>query len=285
MEEKKSRSQVVTILKALSRNRMAVLGLVILIILLFTGIFAHVIAHYDFAKQNLADAFQHPSPSHIFGTDEFVRDIFSRVVYGARMSLLVGFVSVGIAVIIGGVLGAIAGYYGRRVDNLIMRFMDVLLAVPQTLLAIAIVAALGTGLMNLMIAVGISSVPTYARIVRASVLTIREEEYIEAARASGTSNTKIIIKHILPNCVAPVIVQVTLGIAGAILTAAGMSFIGLGIQPPNPEWGNMLSSGRDYMRGYAYMTMFPGLAIVITVLSLNLLGDGLRDALDPKLRN
>ena len=205
--------------------------------------------------------------------------------YGARISLLVGFVSVGIAVIIGGVLGAIAGYYGRRVDNLIMRFMDVLLAVPQTLLAIAIVAALGTGLMNLMIAVGISSVPTYARIVRASVLTIREEEYIEAARASGTSNTKIIIKHILPNCVAPVIVQVTLGIAGAILTAAGMSFIGLGIQPPNPEWGNMLSSGRDYIRGYAYMTMFPGLAIVITVLSLNLLGDGLRDALDPKLRN
>ena len=201
------------------------------------------------------------------------------------MSLLVGFVSVGIAVIIGGVLGAIAGYYGRRVDNLIMRFMDVLLAVPQTLLAIAIVAALGTGLMNLMIAVGISSVPTYARIVRASVLTIREEEYIEAARASGTSNTKIIIKHILPNCVVPVIVQVTLGIAGAILTAAGMSFIGLGIQPPNPEWGNMLSSGRDYIRGYAYMTMFPGLAIVITVLSLNLLGDGLRDALDPKLRN
>ncbi len=285
MEEKKSRSQVVTILKALSRNRMAVLGLVILIILLFTGIFAHVIAPYDFAKQNLADAFQHPSPSHIFGTDEFGRAIFSRVLYGARMSLLVGFVSVGIAVIIGGILGAIAGYYGKRVDNLIMRFMDVLLAVPQTLLAIAIVAALGTGLMNLMIAVGISSVPTYARIVRASVLTIREEEYIEAARASGTSNTKIIIKHILPNCVAPVIVQVTLGIAGAILTAAGMSFIGLGIQPPNPEWGNMLSSGRDYIRGYAYMTMFPGLAIVITVLSLNLLGDGLRDALDPKLRN
>ena len=158
-------------------------------------------------------------------------------------------------------------------------------AIPQTLLAIAIVAALGTGLVNLMIAVGISSVPTYARIVRASVLTIREEEYIEAAKASGTRNSKIIIKHILPNCVAPVIVQVTLGIAGAILTAAGMSFIGLGIQPPNPEWGNMLSTGRDYIRGYAYMTMFPGLAIVITVLSLNLLGDGLRDALDPKLRN
>lgn len=285
MEEKKSKSQFWMVLKALSRNKMAVLGLIILIILLFTGIFAPLIAPYDFAKQDLANAFQHPNAQHIFGTDEFGRDIFSRIVYGARISLLVGFVSVGIAVIVGGGLGAIAGYYGKTVDNVIMRFMDILLAIPQTLLAIAIVAALGTGLGNLMIAVGISSVPTYARIVRASVLTIREEEYIEAAKASGTRNSKIIIKHILPNCVAPVIVQVTLGIAGAILTAAGMSFIGLGIQPPNPEWGNMLSTGRDYIRGYSYMTMFPGLAIVITVLSLNLLGDGLRDALDPKLRN
>lgn len=285
MEEKKSRSQLLAVLKALSRNRMAIVGLVILILLLIGGIFADVIAPYDYATQDLANAFQHPNAQHIFGTDEFGRDIFSRIVYGARMSLLVGFVSVGIAVVIGGGLGAIAGYYGNRVDNVIMRLMDILLAIPQTLLAIAIVAALGTGLTNLMIAVGISSVPTYARIVRASVLTIREEEYIEAARASGTSNRKIILKHILPNCVAPVIVQVTLGIAGAILTAAGMSFIGLGIHPPNPEWGNMLSAGRDYIRGYSYMTMFPGLAIVITVLSLNLLGDGLRDALDPKLRN
>ena len=285
MEEKKSRSQFLTVMKALSRNKMAIVGLIILIILVFAGTFAHVIAPYDYAAQDLQNAFQHPNAQHLFGTDEFGRDIFSRIIYGARMSLLVGFVSVGIAVIVGGALGAVAGYYGKRVDNIIMRLMDILLAVPQTLLAIAIVAALGTGLVNLMIAVGISSVPTYARIVRASVLTIREEEYIEAARASGTSNTKIIMKHILPNCVAPVIVQVTLGIASAILTAAGMSFIGLGIQPPEAEWGNMLSSGRDYIRGYSYMTMFPGLAIVITVLSLNLLGDGLRDALDPKLRN
>ena len=285
MEEKKSRSQFLTVMKALSRNKMAIVGLIILIILVFAGTFAHVIAPYDYAAQDLQNAFQHPNAQHLFGTDEFGRDIFSRIIYGARMSLLVGFVSVGIAVIVGGALGAVAGYYGKRIDNIIMRLMDILLAVPQTLLAIAIVAALGTGLVNLMIAVGISSVPTYARIVRASVLTIREEEYIEAARASGTSNTKIIMKHILPTCVAPVIVQVTLGIASAILTAAGMSFIGLGIQPPEAEWGNMLSSGRDYIRGYSYMTMFPGLAIVITVLSLNLLGDGLRDALDPKLRN
>lgn len=285
MTEKKSRSQFWTVLKTLSKNKMAVLGLVILILLLFAGIFADFIAPYQYAKQDLVHAFEAPNLTHLFGTDEFGRDIFSRVIHGARMSLLVGFVSVGIAVVIGGMLGAIAGYYGKWADNLIMRLMDVLLAVPQTLLAIAIVAALGTGLFNLMIAVGISSVPKYARIVRASVLTIRGEEYIEAARASGTGNAKIITKHILPNCMAPVIVQVTLGIAGAILTAAGMSFIGLGIQPPAPEWGNMLSSGRDYIRDCAYMTMYPGLAIVITVLSLNLLGDGLRDALDPKLRN
>ncbi|MCI9023524.1 MAG: ABC transporter permease [Dorea sp.] len=285
MEEKKSKSQLMTVLKSLSRNKMAVLGLVILLLLVVMGIFADFIAPYGYAEMDWKSAFEHPSAKHWFGTDEFGRDIFSRIVYGARTSLLVGFVSVGIAVVVGGALGAVAGYYGKRVDNVIMRLMDVLLAIPQTLLAIAIVAALGTGLTNLMIAVGVSSVPTYARIVRASVLTIREEEYIEAAKASGTKNSKIIIKHILPNCVAPVIVQVTLGMAGAILTAAGMSFIGLGIQPPNAEWGNMLSTGRDYIRGYSYMTIFPGLAIVITVLSLNLLGDGLRDALDPKLRN
>lgn len=273
------------VLKRLSKNRMAILGLIILLLLIIMGIFADFIAPYGYAEMDWKSPFLHPSAQHWFGTDEFGRDIFSRIVYGARISLLVGFVSVGIAVVVGGTLGAIAGFYGKRVDNVIMRLMDILLSIPQTLLAIAIVAALGTGLVNLMIAVGVSSVPTYARIVRASVLTIREEEYIEAAKASGTKNSKIIMKHILPNCVAPVIVQVTLGMAGAILTAAGMSFIGLGIQPPNAEWGNMLSAGRDYIRGYSYMTLFPGLAIVITVLSLNLLGDGLRDALDPKLRN
>jgi peptide/nickel transport system permease protein len=281
----KSKGQFSMVMKSLKRNKVAIFGLVILIVLVFLAVFADIIAPYDYYKQDLPNAYMHPNSEHIFGTDEFGRDIFSRVVYGARISLVVGFVSVGIALVIGGLLGAIAGFYGGHVDNAIMRTMDVLLAIPQTLLAIAIVAALGAGLINLMIAVGISSIPNYARIVRASVMTIRGEEYIEAARASGTSDTKIIIMHILPNCVAPVIVQVTLGIAGAILTAAGMSFIGLGIQPPVPEWGNMLSSGRDYIREYSYMTMFPGLAIIITVLSLNLLGDGLRDALDPKLKN
>lgn len=284
-KEIKSKSQFSMVFKSLKRNKMAILGLIILVFLVFLAVFADIIAPYDYYKQDLQNAYLHPNSQHIFGTDEFGRDIFSRVIYGARISLIVGFVSVGIALLIGGLLGAVAGFYGGKIDNIIMRIMDVLLAIPQTLLAIAIVAALGAGLINLMIAVGISSIPNYARIVRASVMTIRGEEYIEAARASGTSDAKIITKHILPNCVAPVIVQVTLGIAGAILTAAGMSFIGLGIQPPVPEWGNMLSSGRDYIREYAYMTMFPGLAIIITVLSLNLLGDGLRDALDPKLKN
>ena len=284
-KEYKSRSQIVTVFRRLSRNKIALLGLFILLLLALMAIFAPVIAPYDYAKQDLVNQFQPPNSEHIFGTDEFGRDVFTRIIYGSRISLLVGFISVGIALLVGGSLGAIAGFYGKKVDNVIMRFMDILLAIPQTLLAISIAASLGTGLFNLMIAVGISSVPTYARIVRASVMTIRGEEYIEAATASGTSNGKIIVKHILPNCVAPVIVQVTLGMAGAILNTAGLSFIGLGIKPPEPEWGSMLSAGRDYIRTSPYLTLIPGIFIVITVLSLNLLGDGLRDALDPKLKN
>ena len=284
-KEYKSRSQIVTVFRRLSRNKIALLGLFILLLLALMAIFAPFIAPYDYAKQDLLNQFQPPNSEHIFGTDEFGRDVFTRIIYGSRISLLVGFISVGIALLVGGSLGAIAGFYGKKVDNVIMRFMDILLAIPQTLLAISIAASLGTGLFNLMIAVGISSVPTYARIVRASVMTIRGEEYIEAATASGTSNGKIIVKHILPNCVAPVIVQVTLGMAGAILNTAGLSFIGLGIKPPEPEWGSMLSAGRDYIRTSPYLTLIPGIFIVITVLSLNLLGDGLRDALDPKLKN
>lgn len=271
--------------KRLRRSRMAVIGLVILVLLVMMALFADVIAPFAYDKQNLRAAFQSPSAQHWFGTDEFGRDIFSRVVYGSRVSLLVGFIAVGIALVVGGFLGAIAGYYGGRVDNLIMRLMDILLAIPSMLLAIAIVAALGPGLQNLMIAVGISSIPTYARTVRAAVMGIKGMEFIEASRVSGAKDLRIIFKHILPNSMAPVIVQATLGVAGAILTAAGMSFIGLGIQPPNPEWGAMLSGGRAYIRDYAYMTVFPGLAIMITILALNLLGDGLRDALDPKLKN
>lgn len=282
----KKRSQWVEVWRRLKRNKMAVLGLVILIILFLLAIFADLIANYDnvVIKQNLAQRLQAPSAQHWLGTDEFGRDIFARLVHGTRVSLKVGIIAVGISIVIGGILGAVAGYYGGKLDNTIMRIMDIFLAVPSILLAIAIVSALGPSILNLMLAISISSVPSYARIVRASVLSIRDQEFIEAARAIGASNTRIIFRHIIPNSLAPVIVQATLGVASAILSTAGLSFIGLGIQPPAPEWGSMLSGGRQYLRYAWWVTTFPGVAIMITILSLNLLGDGLRDALDPRLK-
>ena len=284
MEGNKKFTRIKEIWKRLSQNKLAVLGLIIILVLIVVAIFADFIAPYGFDEQNLQNAFQSPGNGHLFGTDEFGRDIFSRVVYGTRISLLIGFIAVAIAVVVGVLLGAISGFYGDKVDNIIMRLMDIILSIPQILLAIAIVAALGNGLFNLMVAVGISSIPQYARIIRASVLSIKDQEFIEAAKAAGSSDIRIIFKHIIPNCLAPIIVQASLGVALAILTAAGLSFIGLGIAPPTPEWGSMLSSGRSYIRDYSYMTMFPGLAIVVTIFALNVLGDGLRDALDPKLK-
>lgn len=260
-------------------------GLVILLALVFTAVFANFIAPFPSDKQDLDMTLAFPNRQHWFGTDEFGRDILSRIIFGSRMSLGVGFIAVGFSVIIGGNIGAIAGFYGNRIDNVLMRMTDVLMSIPQILLAISIVAALGPGLVNLMIAVGVSSIPGYARVVRASVLSLKDRDFIEAARAAGSSNFRIIFRHIIPNCLAPIIVQSTLGVATAILTAAGLSFIGLGIQPPTPEWGAMLSSGRGYIRDYWYITLFPGLAIVFTIFGLNVLGDGLRDALDPKLKN
>ena len=282
----KKRSQWAELWKNLKRNKMALLGLVIIVIIVLLAIFADQIANYDqvVIKQNLRMRLKPPSAQHWLGTDEFGRDIFARLVHGARVSLKVGILAVGIAIAIGGFLGAVAGYYGGKLDNIIMRIMDVFLAVPSILLAIAIVSALGPNLLNLMIAVSISSVPRYARIVRASVLSIRDQEFIEAARAIGANDARIICRHIIPNSLAPVIVQGTLGVAGAILSTAGLSFIGLGIQPPAPEWGSMLSGGRQYLRYAWWVTTFPGVSIMITILSLNLLGDGLRDALDPRLK-
>jgi ABC-type dipeptide/oligopeptide/nickel transport systems, permease components len=282
---KKKKSQLYEIWKRLKRNKLALVGLAIILILIITALFANVIAPYPYAKQNLKETLQFPSSKHILGTDEFGRDLFSRIVYGSRISLEVGFIAVSISVITGGFIGAMAGYYGGWLDNVLMRIMDILLSIPQILLAISIVAALGPGIVNLMIAVGISSIPQYARIVRASVLSVKDQEFVEAAKAAGSGNIRIIFKHILPNCLAPIIVQSTLGVAVAILTAAGLSFIGLGITPPTPEWGSMLSGGRQYIRDYWYLTLFPGLTIVITILGLNMFGDGLRDALDPKLKN
>lgn len=281
---KKKRGAFMEVLFRLRKSPLAMFGLAVILLLIFVAIFADQLAPYPYQKQNLSHMFETPSKQFLLGTDEFGRDILSRLIYGARISLQVGMIAVGIALIVGGMLGAVAGYYGRWVDNGIMRVMDVLLSIPQTLLAIAIAAALGPGLFNLMIAVGISAVPRYARIVRSSVLSLREMEFVEAARAVGSSDLRIILKHIIPNSMAPIIVQSTLGVASAILNAAGLSFIGLGIQPPYPEWGAMLSGGRQYIRDYPHLTLYPGLAIMITILALNFLGDGLRDALDPKLK-
>lgn len=270
--------------KRFCKNKMAILGALLLISLFFMAVFAPIVAPFAYDEQDFMAANESPSSNHWFGTDEFGRDIFSRIVFASRISLEVGFIAVSIGLILGGILGAIAGYYSNLTDNIIMRTMDILLSVPSTILAIAIAATLGPGLFNLMLAVGISTIPRYARIVRASVLSIKGNEYIEAAKAVGSSDMRIIFRHILPNCFAPVIVQATLGVASAILNTAALSFIGLGIQPPIPEWGAMLSSARTYIRDYPYMTIFPGLAIMLTVLALNFVGDGLRDTFDPKLK-
>lgn len=236
-------------------------------------------------KQSLRNKLDPPSPGHIFGQDEFGRDILLRMLWGVRYSLFMGIIAIAFSTLVGGIIGAIAGFYGRAVDNALMRFMDVLLAIPSMLLATAIVAALGPGLVNVLIAIGIAYIPTFARTLRASVLTVKEQEFIEAARAVGASNFRIITKYILPNAMAPLIVQSTLGVAGALLSIAGLSFLGLGIQPPTPEWGSMLSNARTYIRDAWHITLFPGLGIMLTILALNLVGDGLRDALDPKLKS
>lgn len=285
MKHKKETTRgVIGVFNRMKRSPLAMIGLVILVILVIVAVFADVIAPYGYDTVDLENQFAGPSAQHPFGQDEFGRDILSRVIYGSRISLKVGFISVGIALVIGCTIGAVTGYFGNKVDTILMRLIDVIQALPDTLLAIAIVAALGTGLGNLMIAVGIAAIPSYAKIVRSAVLSIVDMEYVEAARAGGSSDFRIIFKHILPNCLAPIIVQATLGVAYAILNAAGLSFIGLGLEPPTPEWGAMLSGGRAYIRSYPHLTIFPGLAIVITIFALNVLGDGLRDALDPKLK-
>ena len=268
----------------LRRNRLAIFGLVIITLLILMAFLAPLIAPFPYDEQHLEDAFEPPNSTYWLGTDDYGRDILSRIIYGSQISLQVGIFAVFLAMLVGGVLGAVSGYYGGRVDNLIMRFMDILLSIPQILLAIAIAAALGPGLLNLTIAVGISTVPSFARVVRGAVLSIVGMEYIEAAHCMGASDAWIIARHILPNCSAPIIVQATLRVAGAILAAASLSFLGLGIQPPFPEWGGMLAASRGFVRDYAYMTVSPGLAIMITIMALNFLGDGLRDAMDPKMK-
>ena len=282
----KARSQGAEVLHQFSRNRGAMAGLALVLIIVLIAVFADVILDYDtqVIAHHPAERLQWPSAQHWFGTDELGRDILCRILYGTRYSCSIGLVAVCIGLVVGVTLGAVAGFFGGVVEDVIMRACDILTAVPSILLAIVIVAAMGSSLLNLMIAVGVGSIPGFARITRASVLTVRNQEYVESSRAIGMSSWKIIVKHILPNCLSPIIVAATLRVAGAIIAAAGLSFIGLGIPAPAPEWGAMLSAGRRFIREYSYITFFPGLAIMITVLALNLVGDGLRDALDPKLK-
>ena len=281
----KKRSQLKEVWRRFCRNKQAMIGLAMLFLLIFAAVFANVIAPYDPVEQNLLIRLQGPSAAHWFGTDELGRDIFSRILYGARISLTVGLIAVSISCFAGCALGAIAGYYGGILDTVIMRISDIMMAIPSILLNISIVAALGTGLQNVMIAIGISSVPAYCRIMRASLLSLKNQEFVDASRVAGSTDFYIIMHHIIPNSLAPLIVQATLKIGGAILSCASMSFIGLGIVPPTPEWGAMLSTGRDFLRDAPHLTAFPGLAIMFAVFSMNLIGDGLRDALDPKLKN
>lgn len=280
----KKQSQAIDVIRRFKRNKMAVFGLVVIIFLCVCAIVPQWIAPYGIDEQNLSELFLTPSKTHLFGTDNFGRDIFSRVVYGSRVSLVIGLISVSISCVLGVALGCVAGYYGNRVDNLIMRFIDIMLAIPNMLLAMSIVAALGTGTRNLILAIGIGAVPGYARIVRGSILSVKEQEFIEAAHSIGASDFRIITRHIIPNCLAPIIVQATMSIATAILSTASLSFIGLGIEPPTPEWGSMLAAGRSFLRDHWFVVTFPGVAIMLTVFAFNLFGDGLRDALDPKLK-
>jgi len=267
------------------RSKLAVTGLVILAALVVIAIFAPYVAPFDYAEQNAAIAKQGPSLQHLFGTDNYGRDILSRCIYGSRVSLTVGVVAVGAAIMAGGLLGAVAAFYGGIVDDVIMRILDIVYAVPAMLLGIAIAATLGASLQNMMIAIAVGNVPSYARVVRASVLTVKGNEYIEAARCVGASDKRIIFKHIIPNALAPIIVQATLGVAGAILSCSTLSFLGLGIQPPTPEWGSMLSTARQFIRECPHMSIFPGVCIMITVFALNVIGDGIRDAIDPRLKD
>ena len=280
----KKKSQFVEVWKRLCRNKTAVLGLVIVALLTLMAILSPILIDYEtqVIKTNYSEALQAPSADHWFGTDEMGRDILLRVMYGSTVSLSIGVVTVSLTV--GLILGAAAGYFGGKTDMIIMRIMDIFLAIPGTLLAICIVASLGNSIPNLVIAQAVSSIPTFSRVVRGAVITARDADYVEAARAIGAKDATIIFHEVLPNSLAPIIVQTTLQVASVILSIAGLSFIGLGIPAPRPEWGAMLSGARAYIRDYSYMCLFPGLAIMTTILSLNLLGDGLRDALDPRLR-
>jgi ABC-type dipeptide/oligopeptide/nickel transport system permease subunit len=268
----------------LKDNKAAMVGLVIILLLVLVALSGRLIMPYDPYAGELSQSLQQPSEAHILGTDEQGRDIFSRIIDGTKVSLRVGIIAVAIALTLGIFFGSIAAYYGGRLDMLIMRFMDIMLAIPSLLLAIAFMFALGKGIDKAIIAIGFVTIPEYARIVRGCILSVKESDYVSAARAIGNKDGAIIFKHILPNVLSPIIVRATLGISTAILDTSALGFLGMGVQPPYAEWGSMLGSGRGYFFNAPYIVLFPGIAITVTVLAFNLLGDGLRDALDPKLR-
>ena len=283
----RKRSQLSLIWHRLRRNRLAMLGLALMSAILLLAVFADVIADYDtkVVGMNMAERLQTPSAKHWFGTDGYGRDVFARIIHGSRLSLSLSIISMLIAVAVGSMIGAISGYFGGRIDDVLMRLMDMLLAIPPMLMSISIVAALGRSMANLMLALALAYMPVFARVIRSSILSVKDQEFVEAARACGTSDARIILRHIIPNAVGPIIVQATLAMGSSILTISSLSFMGMGIQPPQPEWGTMLYEGRDLIRTSPYLVIFPGAAIAVSVLSLNLLGDGLRDALDPRLKN
>lgn len=282
----KKNNQIKEIWRRFKKNRTALLGLFILVIIISVALFADIIVPYEKAIEQVgSERFTSPNSSHLFGTNNLGQDVFARVVHGSRYSLLIGISTSILALLIGGFMGALCGYFGGRLDNIIMRLMDVIMSVPPVLLSLAVVAALGANLMNLLIAITVSCVPSMVRLVRSVVISIVDNDYIEAAKSYGASDMRIVLKYVITNAMGPIIVNTTMNISSMILSAAGLSFIGMGVQPPAPEWGAMLSTARDHMFQAPYLLFIPGIAILLTALSFNLVGDGLRDALDPKLRD
>lgn len=282
----RTREQLAEFWRRFRKNKSAVAGLIILVVLVGMALFADLIVPYARCVEQVgADRLQGPSAAHFFGTDEFGRDLFARVVHGSRYSLFIGVATSLMALVAGALLGASAGYFGGMVDNVICRIIDVFMCVPPILLSLAVVAALGTSVRNLIIAITISCIPGNVRLIRSVVLTVAEQDYVEVARSYGASNARIIFRYVLPNAMGPIIVNTTMAISDMILSAAGLSFIGMGIQPPSPEWGALLSAAQTYIFTSPYLLVFPGLFIILSSLSFNLVGDGLTDALDPKLKD
>ena len=280
----KQRSMFGQIVDRLVRNKSAMIGFCLLVIIVVLCLAASWIAPQGFNSQHLLEKFQPPSLKHLCGTDNLGRDIFARILYGGRISLWIGFASTIFSAVVGIVIGLFAGFYGGTTDNIVMRILDIIMSIPSILLAITIAAALGTGVNSAILAIGIASIPIFARLTRAPIIQVKNEEYIEAARAISASKARIMFRHLLPNILSPLIVQITINVALSIMLAAGLSFLGMGVQPPNPEWGAIITSGKVYIIDHSYMVTMPGIAIALTVIALNLFGDGLRDCLDPRLK-